>query len=266
VRGVFPAAAALAAAAALIVAACSGVQKWPEEDLQAHAGHTVDDAWKAAPQAEAPEVVEIAGTPRAVLDVGDDGVYRNTYYDFPREGPGAEDATLYDASCAAIARVTQAFHDQVCVQGSGRLAGGQTVSFARRDCPCAATCPRTGQKICFERLDPVRFPSGRGATGRPITPLHTVAVDTSLIPLGTALFVPELAGLPRADGSRHDGCFVAEDRGLKVVGRHLDVFTGDPATTARWNALVPSNRGVHVRIGDARCAAPNATPSAAPPR
>ncbi len=64
------------------------------------------------------------------------------------------------------------------MQGSGRLGAGQTVSFAKRDCACAAVCPRTGQKICFERLDPARFPSGRGASGGPITPLRTVAVDT----------------------------------------------------------------------------------------
>ena len=180
-------------------------------------------------------------------------VFRNTYYDFPREGSGAKEATLFDASCTPIASVPKAFHDQVCVQGSGRLASGATVSFAKRDCSCAATCPRTGQQVCFERLDPARFPSGRGAMGSPITPLRTVAVDSDVIPLGTVLFIPELAGLPRPDGTRHDGCFVAEDRGVKVVGNQIDVFTGDPSVTARWNALYPSNRGVHVRLNEARC-------------
>lgn len=251
-------------AAALATLACSGTQHWPGDDPPLHAGTTIDDTWRTPEPQQTmgaersstlvggpqPTVVQMAGHD----GVGDDGVYRNTYYDFPSEGAGAEDATIYDASCAPIARVTQRFHDQVCVQGSGRLRAGPTVSFARRDCACAAVCPRTGQKICFERLDPARFPSGRGATGGPITPLRTVAVDTSVIPLGTAIFVPELVGLPRADGSPHDGCFVAEDRGLKVVGRHLDLFTGDPSMTAQWNARVPSNQGVHVRLGDPRCA------------
>jgi 3D (Asp-Asp-Asp) domain-containing protein len=161
---------------------------------------------------------------------------------------------IYDARCAPIASVTQEFHDAVCVQGSGRLESGATVSFAKRDCGCATICPRTGQQICYERLDPARFPSGRGATGRPIRPLITVAVDTSVIPLGTVIYVPELAGLPRPDGSRHDGCFVAEDRGIRVVGRQIDVFTGDPGLTVRWNSLYPSNRGVHVVPNDPRCA------------
>jgi 3D (Asp-Asp-Asp) domain-containing protein len=182
-----------------------------------------------------------------------DDLFRNTYYDFPREGAGRKTATIFDASCAEIAKVTQDFHDRVCVQGSGRIESGATVSFAKRDCACAAACPRTGQKLCFDRLDAARYPHGRGATGRAITPLRTVAVDSAVIPLGTPLFVPEFVGLPRVDGTPHDGCFVAEDRGLKVVGRQIDVFTGDPALTARYNALVPSNRGVHVRINDARC-------------
>ncbi|WP_437984482.1 3D domain-containing protein [Sorangium sp. So ce117] len=183
------------------------------------------------------------------------GMFRNTYYDFPSEGGGPKDAVLYDAACAPLSSVPRAFHDQVCVQGSGRLASGDTVSFARRGCACADVCPRTGQQVCFERLDPRRFPYGRGATGRPITPLRTVAVDSSVIPLGTSLFVPELVGLPLPGGGRHDGCFVAEDRGIKVVGRQIDVFTGDPAVTARLNALFPSNRGVRPVLDDARCRA-----------
>ena len=194
------------------------------------------------------------GVPRAMIRGGaQDELFRNTYYDFPSEGAGAKESTVYDAACAPIAKVTTDFHDRVCVQGSGRLESGATVSFAKRDCACAAICPRTGQRLCYERLDPKRFPSGRGATGAPITPFYTVAVDSTVIPLGTKIYVPELVGLPRFDGSKHDGCFLAEDRGLKVVGRRIDFFTGDPANTARWNALVPSNRGVHVLMNDARC-------------
>jgi 3D (Asp-Asp-Asp) domain-containing protein len=190
-----------------------------------------------------------------VATPSDPSLFRNTYYDFPVEVSGAKGATIFDGACAPIARVTQAFHDQVCVQGSGRLETGATVSFAKRGCSCASICPRTSQQICFERLDPARFPHGRGATGRAITPLRSVAVDTSVIALGAVVFIPELVGLPRIDGSPHDGCFLAEDRGIRVVGRQVDVFTGDPAMTARWNSLFPSNRGVHVRIDDAHCRA-----------
>lgn len=183
-------------------------------------------------------------------------LYRNTYYDFPQEQvtPGAPTETIYAATCEPIRTTSKAFHDALCVQGSGRLATGQTVSFAKRDCPCAAECPRTGQRICFEALDPREYPHGRGAMGTAITPLRTVAVDPKQIPLGTVLYIPEYHGLRDLEGRAHDGCFIAEDRGLRVVGLHVDVFAGDPRVTKAWNTAVPSNRGVHVIVGASRCA------------
>lgn len=185
---------------------------------------------------------------------GETARFRNTYYDFPTEERGpAKDRTVYDASCKAIADVPRAFHDHVCLQGSGRLADGSTISFAKRDCGCAEACPKSGQRICFERLDPKAFPWGRGALGRAITPLKTVAVDPSRVPMGAAVFVREYVGAPGLDGRPHDGCFVAEDRGSKVEGAHLDVFTGSPTKTKEWNALVPSNDGVTVEVCSARC-------------
>ncbi|MFO0546958.1 MAG: 3D domain-containing protein [Polyangiaceae bacterium] len=183
-----------------------------------------------------------------------DQTFRNTYYDFPAEGDGKKDAKVFDASCQPIASVTKVFHDQVCLQGSGKLSTGETISFAKRDCECAAVCPKSDQKICFEKLDPKKFPSGRGALGQPVTPLRTLAVDDKVIPLGSVVYIPEYAGLPRPDGGQHDGCFIAEDRGSKVTGYHVDLFTGNPATTRSWNDLVPSNTGVHVEIDAPRCA------------
>ena len=70
----------------------------------------------------------------------------------------------------------------------GRLA----VALAAGAClivSAHAAEPATKTLGTIERLDPARFPHGRGANGRAITPLYTVAVDVSVIPLGTALFV-----------------------------------------------------------------------------
>jgi 3D (Asp-Asp-Asp) domain-containing protein len=185
------------------------------------------------------------------------GTFRNTYYDFPSEadyeGPTI---ALPNKSCGTIANVPQAFFEALCVQGSGMLRRGSTVSFAKRDCDCAPVCPRTGQKICFDELDNREFPWGRGATGKAITPLLTVAVDPAVIPLGTPIYVPELDGLPRdpENSSLHDGCFIAQDRGHAVTGEHIDVFTGQHSITALWNERVPSNRGVTVVLDSPRCA------------
>lgn len=185
------------------------------------------------------------------------GVFRNTYYDFPSEldftGP---QVNLMGPSCQPLFSVPRPFFESLCVQGSGTLKSGATVSFASRDCSCAEVCPRTGQKICFDALDPMKFPWGRGALGKAITPLRSVAVDSTVIPLGTKLYIAEFDGVPRSPGGApHDGCFVAEDRGLKVQGEHIDIFTGNPRATAHFNGIVPSNRGVHVYTSTARCEA-----------
>lgn len=188
------------------------------------------------------------------------GTFRNTYYDFPSEADytGAP-VPLMNASCEAIAKVPRGFYEAVCVQGSGSLASGGTVSFAKRDCACAEPCPRTGQRICFDALDKATFPWGRGAAGTPITPLRSVAADTRILPMGTVIYVPELDGLairPESsiEGGTLDGCFVVEDRGLRVQGEHIDIFTGHPAQTAALNALVPSNKGVTVVVDAPKCA------------
>jgi hypothetical protein len=186
------------------------------------------------------------------------GTFRNTYYDFPSEADftGKEKREVYDASCKTISSVPQRFHDTLCVQGSGLLLDGTPVSFAKRDCSCAHTCPATNQKICFEPLDKRAFPWGRGALGKAITPLLTVAVDSDVIPLETPLYVPEYEGLPVDESNQayHDGCFIAQDRGLKVKGKHIDVFTGEPAITRLWNRLLPSNKGVTVVKNSPKCA------------
>ncbi len=178
------------------------------------------------------------------------GKFRNTYYDFPNEPDFAgASIPLMNGKCEPIAQVARGFYDAVCVQGSGSLARGGTVSFAKRDCACAEVCPRTGQRICFDALDKTSFPWGRGAAGTPIMPLRSIAADTKVLPMGTVLYLPELDGVAESDG-----CFVVEDRGLRVQGEHVDIFTGQPARTAAINARVPSNQGVTVIVDTPKCA------------
>jgi 3D (Asp-Asp-Asp) domain-containing protein len=183
------------------------------------------------------------------------GTFRNTYYDFPSEAEhsGPTVNLMSATSCEPIAKVPRTFYEAVCVQGSGSLASGNTVSFGKRDCACAEVCPRTGQKICFEKLEKDAFPWGRGAAGTPITPLRSVAADTKVLPMGTVLYIPELDGVASGDRTA-DGCFVVEDRGLRVQGEHVDIFTGKPSQTATLNAKVPSNQGVTVIVDAPKCA------------
>lgn len=236
-----------------VLVGCSGTD-FVQQGYEAAPLDTSDGWLEGRPTAAPSNEVVQSGTRRPEL-------FRNTYYDFPSEtAEGAKKAKVFDGECKLIADVTQDFHDRVCLQGSGKLRTGETISFAKRDCACAAACPKSNQKICFEKLDPAKFPSGRGALGQPVTPLRTVAVDSDVIPLGSTLYIPDFEGLLKPNGSAHDGCFLAEDRGSKVVGTHIDVFTGDPATTKVWNQAVPSNVGVRVEIDAPRCAHVKSSP------
>ncbi|HEY3237491.1 MAG TPA: 3D domain-containing protein [Polyangiaceae bacterium] len=225
--------------------------------------HTLSDTGAADPAPDSADLVSASQgsppAPRAASKLQGRilGTFRNTYYDFPSEPDfQGELVALKDARCNTIKQVPRGFYESVCVQGSGTLATGTTVSFAKRDCSCAPICPRTEQKICFEALDHEKFPWGRGATGNAITPLLTAAVDSDVIPIDTPIYIPEFDGAPRDPNSNapHDGCFIAQDRGVRVKGKHVDLFTGSPGLTRLWNQVVPSNRGVTVVLDSPRCA------------
>ncbi len=184
------------------------------------------------------------------------GAFRNTYYSFPQASDyRGRRVKVFDAACREIDDVPEEFHDTLCVQGSGRLSSGHTISFARRGCACARPCGRSGQSICYEVLRADRFPWGRGAMGRPIMPFRSVAVDPAEIPLGSSVFIPAYAGAQLPDGQLHDGCFEAIDTGAMVTGRSVDVFTGTEIDTRDWNRMVPTGRSVEIWMDAPHCVA-----------
>jgi 3D (Asp-Asp-Asp) domain-containing protein len=68
----------------------------------------------------------------------------------------------------------------------------------------------------------------------PLTPFRTIAVDTSIIPIGSVVYVPELRGRPFEHEGRvlvHDGYLFAGDRGGAIRGKHVDVFMTDTPET-----------------------------------
>jgi 3D (Asp-Asp-Asp) domain-containing protein len=167
------------------------------------------------------------------------GAMWNTYYYLASHAdhPGRAHTTLRDAGCRPIARVTRGFADSVCVEGSGLLADGRVINYARR-CKCGHPC-KTGETLCFVVLDRKKFPWGMGSRLNPLVPLRSWAVDNRRIPHGTRLYAEQWDGveIPAVDGLGgfvHDGCFRADDVGTSIRGDHFDLFAG---TRAMWQAL-----------------------------
>ncbi len=103
------------------------------------------------------------------------------------------------------------FDQGVRLQGSGRARDGRIVHYRGRG--------------CFEVLDCPLTASGRCADSN-----RTVAVDPSVIPLGSKLLIEGLG--PRR----------AEDVGGGIRGSHIDVYYGDDVTHRQARSLTRSGR------------------------
>lgn len=82
------------------------------------------------------------------------------------------------------------------------------------------------------RFMKVNHPLGCGVRNHPLVPYRTIAVDPSVIPLESVVFVPELRGRAFRYNGRdyvHDGYLFAGDRGGAIKGRHIDVFMEEDA-------------------------------------
>ncbi len=189
------------------------------------------------------------------------GTLWNTYYYLALESDysGADDTTLYDASCNPIADVPAEFSDDVCIEGSGRLTDGRVINYATT-CSCGRPCPYGSNPIiCYSVLDAQQYPWGAGASSNALEPLRSWAVDTSTIPLGTLIYAEQWDGvtIPAIDGIGgfvHDGCFRADDVGGGIQGDHYDFFAG---TANMWQALeglFPTTSTFDVYLDPGRCA------------
>ncbi|MGI0488410.1 3D domain-containing protein [Pantanalinema rosaneae CENA516] len=85
-------------------------------------------------------------------------------------------------------------------------------------------------KVSRVRFTPIASKYGRGAKGVELVPYRTIAVDPTLIPFGSVVYIPQANGqvitLPSGQQVIHDGYFYAADTGSAIVGNHIDVFLG----------------------------------------
>ena len=105
------------------------------------------------------------------------------------------------------------YGDGVRMQGSGRALDGSIVHYAGEACFEVIRCPLT-------------------ANGRCATAGRTVAVDPSVIPLGSELLIEGL------------GVRKAEDTGGWIRGHHIDVYYGEEMTYRRAMGMSREDRRV----------------------
>jgi len=66
-----------------------------------------------------------------------------------------------------------------------------------------------------------------------VVPMRTIAVDTSVIPRRTVIFIKETVGLKMPDGTAHDGYWYATDKGSAIKGQRIDLYTGHSAASMK---------------------------------
>jgi 3D (Asp-Asp-Asp) domain-containing protein len=146
------------------------------------------------------------------------GSFALTYYWVATEPIGPLTTKIYDAKCDVLTTVNAEFASDLATSGTGRLRDGRTLTV---DGECS--CPRSP---CY-RFIGQRW--GVGTGDRALVPFRSVAVDRSVIPIGTKLWIKELAGLDADQLFPHDGCVVADDVGGNITGSKIDWFVGDRA-------------------------------------
>jgi len=122
---------------------------------------------------------------------------------------------IYNLSNQVLARIPEDLAKKIAMEGSGFIPDGRLINLA---CDCAWPTSR------FFVVNQATTPYGLDAQGKPLVPYRTIAVDTTLIPLGTKVFIREFKDRVMPDGNKHNGCFIAGDIGYGVKGWHIDLY------------------------------------------
>jgi 3D (Asp-Asp-Asp) domain-containing protein len=63
--------------------------------------------------------------------------------------------------------------------------------------------------------------------GCKVVAMRTVAIDKTVVPKRSVLFIKETVGLKMPDGTAHDGYWYASDVGGAIKGKRIDLYTGN---------------------------------------
>lgn len=190
------------------------------------------------------KVKECCGYP-----LGEGSQFKMTFYWLAYESEYANEpyvVDIYTRQGFVIGRFPRTWVFELKLEGSGMLRDGRALNYDGR-------C-QYGIGICFQTLDPVEHPLGKGGQGRPLEPYRSVAVDPRFVPLGTPLFIPEIVGMRLPDGGTHDGCVRADDTGGNIKRHELDFFVESYANYKFSDDQFWGNSHVTPYVEEPRCA------------
>lgn len=161
-----------------------------------------------------------------------------TYYYLPQVQTVSQGHALRDLAGNSLGPVLS--HRDWCnsaMEGSVRVidSNGEGVTYnyvgtsSVNSVDCTSIFPRhpkTGQ-VKF-RLANGSY--GDGVKSYKLIPFRTIAVDRTVIPYGSVVYIPSARGnkiiLPDGSETVHDGYFFAGDTGGAIKGNHIDVYIG----------------------------------------
>ncbi len=154
----------------------------------------------------------------------DQGIFDLTHY-WLAEEKKSELATIPLRLNQGTRRISKRFATSLRLQGSGLLRDGKLVQYTGL---CSGRLPKKGGIACLKGrlVNQRRYPLGRGASGMPLVPFRSLAVDSRRITLGSRIYIPSLKRWFRSRGVKHDGCFLADDEGGRIRQVRLDLFVG----------------------------------------
>jgi 3D (Asp-Asp-Asp) domain-containing protein len=126
------------------------------------------------------------------------------------------------------------------IQGSAYIRKGDQLYLARYggrseiqqfDC---RECTKYRYYQGYEQTGKVRWIIGDegvyGGSGLKLVGMKSIAVDPTVIPYKSVVFIPEAVGIlymnEEGEMVAHDGYFLAADTGSMIKGNHIDVFIG----------------------------------------
>ncbi|WP_293908256.1 3D domain-containing protein [Phenylobacterium sp.] len=93
--------------------------------------------------------------------------------------------------------------------------------------------------------------------GCKVVPMRTIAVDKSIIPRRTVIFIKETVGLKMPNGATHDGYWYATDIGSGIKGQRIDLYTGHGAASMKPMQALNLGKLTAVKVGKFEGCPPN---------